>query len=334
MKLEKAIIFILFVLASINQCFSQNELKLVNIGNLSTTKGTIIQDCKIGYRTLGKLNPDKSNVILWPTWFTGTTEEIINLGLTNSLINSEEYYIILVDALTNGVSSSPSNYENFPEITIRDMVNSQHQLLVDHLGINHIYSVMGFSLGGMQALEWTVAYPDFMDKAISICGTPKLTSRDILVLRTMANLLEPEQEIERKNSKTDLEDAHNIFLMNLSSPQFMASSIPVDSLDSYLQTEYDNLMDWKDYLGGIKAILHYDIYKNADSSPADINDVIKAEVLLISASQDHMLNPSSSINLSKISGFKSVVLSTDCGHLAPFCVSDKIREEISKFLSK
>ena len=132
-----------------NLTFAQSELKLVSIGDFTTTNGSIIEDCKIGYRTIGKLNSDSSNVILWPSWFDGTSESIVKNNLPK-WIDSTGFYIIVVDALADGISSSPSNTVDFPEITIRDMVNSQYELLVNNLDIDHVYALVGISMGGMQ----------------------------------------------------------------------------------------------------------------------------------------------------------------------------------------
>ncbi len=103
----KTILSLLLLVLVINHIHAQSELQIANIGDFTTTEGKIIEDCKVGYRTIGEVNADKSNVVLWSTWFTGTTEQIINYGFTNSLIDTTGLYIILVDALTNGVSSSP-----------------------------------------------------------------------------------------------------------------------------------------------------------------------------------------------------------------------------------
>ena len=168
---------------------SQFDIQIVNIGDFTTTKEEVIKDCKIGYRTLGKLNADKSNVVLCPTWFMATSN-IINSNLIINTIDTTGKYLIVVDALGNIVSSSPSNHVEFPEISIRDMVNSQHELLTKHLKIDHINMVYGASMEGMQVFEWMVAYPEFMDKAISIIGTPKASFYDKLVWQSMVKLLE------------------------------------------------------------------------------------------------------------------------------------------------
>ena len=94
--------------------------------------------------------------------------------------------MIAVDALGDGVSSSPSTSPTqprmtFPKFTIRDMVESQHRLLTGTLQIRHVDTVMGISMGGMQTFEWMTAYPEFMNRAIAIVGSPQLTSMDLLL---------------------------------------------------------------------------------------------------------------------------------------------------------
>ncbi|MDW8205797.1 MAG: hypothetical protein RMJ87_12270 [Cytophagales bacterium] len=75
----------------------------------------VIQNCRIGYRTLGKFNATKSNVILFATYFTGKSEDLVSyVGGKDKLLDSTRYFIILTDALGNGVSSSPSNSDLQP----------------------------------------------------------------------------------------------------------------------------------------------------------------------------------------------------------------------------
>jgi hypothetical protein len=99
-------ILLLFVMVWANSSFAQAELKFANLGDFKTTGGEVIKEAKIGYRTVGKLNSDKSNAVLWPTWFTGTSEQILQWGILNNTIDTTGLYVIIVDALGNGVSSA------------------------------------------------------------------------------------------------------------------------------------------------------------------------------------------------------------------------------------
>lgn len=332
MRHPKLLILLFLILSSAINAFCQNDLKFIKIGDFKTVEGKTIKNCKLGYRTFGNLNAEKSNVILWTTWFTGTTADIVNYGILNSTMDTTALYIIAVDALTGGVSSSPSNSENFPAVTIHDMVNSQYQLLTKHLTINHLKAVMGYSMGGCQALEWSVVYPQFMDKVISIAGTPRQSFYDLLLCNSQIKLIENAGKDPQKLSFA-MERVMDIFTMNLYTPSYYASTQNVDSLANYMKYQYKSQkMKPEDYLAGMKAIISQNITVGPNGKTNNLNEVIKAKILFIVGEQDHMVNPSGSIELAKKLDAPLLILKSNCGHLSIICEADKIKTAVRGFL--
>src|ERR1700760_183412 len=130
-------------------------LQYASLGDLKLESGAVIHDCRIGYRTMGTLNAAKSNVVLFPTWLGGRSGDVaMNIG-PGKFVDSSKYFVILVDALGNGVSCSPSNSTrqhgvDFPQFSVRDMVYSQYRLLTETLHLAHLHAVAGLSMGGIQ----------------------------------------------------------------------------------------------------------------------------------------------------------------------------------------
>ncbi len=162
---------------------AEGAQQFATLGEFKLQSGAVMHDFRIGYRTLGKLNPGKTNAVLWPTWLGGRSEDLLEFIGPGKVVDSSKYFVILVDAIGNGISTSPSNSASqsrmkFPIFTIRDMVESERLFATELLRLTHLHAVMGLSMGGMQTFEWAVAYPDFMDVTIPMEGSPQSTSYD------------------------------------------------------------------------------------------------------------------------------------------------------------
>src|SRR6201988_1589444 len=160
----------LFALVVVGQ-----EQLFANPGNFKIENCGFIRNFLIGYRTFGTLNQDKSNVIVFPTWAGGTTEQLKSNFGPGRLIDSTSYFVVAIDALSNGVSSSPSNSRlqprmRFPEFSLRDTVATQHELLTRVLNIHRVKAVVGISMGGMQVFQWLAASSPFLGETTSLFG--------------------------------------------------------------------------------------------------------------------------------------------------------------------
>lgn len=160
-------------------------------GDLQLESGDAIKDFSISYVTHGALNADKSNAILMVTAIGGNHHRLDYLIGLGRALDPSKYFIICTDAIGNGLSTSPSNSKaqprmQFPRFNIRDMVTSQHRLVTEKFGIKKLVTVIGASMGGMQALQWAVSYPDAMDSIVPIIPlgrTPAWTTGVLEMLR-------------------------------------------------------------------------------------------------------------------------------------------------------
>ena len=107
--------------------FAQDgQQKFATLGDFKLISGEVIRDCRIGYRTFGRLNTEKSNVILFPTWSMGTTEQLQGNVGPAKLADSSKYFVVLMDALANGISSSPSNSSLQPRMKFPRITHPRH----------------------------------------------------------------------------------------------------------------------------------------------------------------------------------------------------------------
>ena len=164
------------------------------IDNFSLQCGAILPEASIVYKTYGKLNSDRSNVILYPTSYGAQHSDIEWLIKPDSILDRRRYFIIIPNMFGNGLSSSPSNHpdcklaESGFYFTHLDNIRAQKQLL-DSLEIEKLALVYGWSMGAQQAYHWGALYPDRVDRITAICGTAKTTDHNKIFLQSLRTAL-------------------------------------------------------------------------------------------------------------------------------------------------
>ncbi len=309
------------------------QQKFYYIDKFATAGGDTINNCKIGYRTLGKLNSDSSNVIIYPTWFGGTSGHLKSLIKPERFVDTTRYFVIAIDALGNGVSSSPSNYagaKSFPVITISDMVRSQFILLSSHFGLKGIYGAIGGSMGGMQVFEWVCAYPSFIEKAVIYVSTPEPTTNDLLQWNLRLNVIETYESLnasEKQISKT----LKMISDLTARSPDYLNEKISFEDFDLHLEkydSEPNKIFTAANNKCQIEAMLSHSIYTDDRIKTLPWNST---EIMFIVSDTDRLVHPHNTIEFAEKYGYELHVLKNNCGHLAIGCEIERCSELIRSF---
>ena len=312
-----------------------------SIGDFKLENGSTIYDCTLGYRTYGKMNERKSNVVIFPTWFTGSTTDLES-AVPQEIVDTNIYFLILIDALGNGISSSPSNSKqqprlSFPEFSIRDMVETEYALVTKQFQLHHVYAIAGISMGGMQAFQWAVSYPDFADKIIPIVGSPQLDAADLLLWNGEMQAIQRDTAFHQGQYQgmPSMPAVSMMHAFALHTPTNLANEIPRDSFDQWLhQLSGNEHFDWNNRIRQLQAMIGNDIAKDAHGSLEEAAKKIHAKMLIITARQDHMVNPLPAAKLARILHANLVELESDCGHTAPGCEGEKVKEATYAFLAQ
>jgi homoserine O-acetyltransferase len=324
--------------------FAQDgQQQFATLGDFKLESGDVIRDCRIGYRTLGQLNPDKSNAILFPTWFTGTTAQLVEWAGPGKVMDSARYYVILVDALGNGISTSPSNSQlqphmMFPKFGIRDMVNSQHQMLTQVMHINHLKAVMGISMGGMQTFQWMVSYPDFIDKAIPIVGSPRLAPFDLLLWQAENEAIMGDPAW--KNGEYTEQPALTLLTafegLAIETPDKFNADTTREKLPEWIATTRKHVaeFDANNHIRQSQAMMAHDVSATFGGSMDRAAAAVKAKVLVVPSITDHMVTPGPALDFARLLNAEVLELHDHCGHLAPGCEQAKLGATIAGFLAK
>lgn len=153
-----------------------------SLGNVRLQSGAVLNDAQVTFATYGTLNAKADNVVLLPTFFTGTHIRNEPLFGPGRAIDPARHFIVSVNLFGNGYSSSPSNSGSpqvgpgFPHVTMFDNVACQHLLLTEGLGVRKIALVLGWSMAAMQAYQWAAQYPDMVEAILPYCGSARCSA--------------------------------------------------------------------------------------------------------------------------------------------------------------
>jgi homoserine O-acetyltransferase len=154
------------------------------IRNFRFASGATLPELRLHYRTYGTPRKDAQgivrNAVLIMHGTGGSGAQFVGAGFAGALfqrgqlLDASHYFIVLPDDIGHGRSSKPSDglHARFPHYRYRDMIEAEHRLLTDGLGVNHLRLVMGTSMGGMHTWLWGETYPDMMDALMPLASVP------------------------------------------------------------------------------------------------------------------------------------------------------------------
>lgn len=253
-------------------------------------RGGTLKQARIVWKTYGTLSPKRDNVILYPTSYGAHHTDIEWLVDVNHCLDPSRYFIVIPNMMTNGLSSSPSNTPDFPQVTTFDNVMLQRQMLVELFGIDRLKLVYGWSMGAQQAYHWGALFGEAVERIVVNCGSAKTAPHNFVFLEGIRTTLQA-----AATPQQGLRAMGRIYAGWALSQTFyrreMWRGLGFDSLEDFLVRSWEaNFLrrDMNDLLAQLFTWQHGDISAN-DLYRGDLQMAlagIKAKVLLMPSATD------------------------------------------------
>lgn len=307
--------------------------------------GKTLDNYDLIYETYGKLNSAKDNAVLVCHALTGNQHVAGKYKKTDKYpgwwdnlvgpgkpLNTNKFFVIGVNNLGgNEGSTGPKSINtktkkawgaNFPIITVEDWVKTQ-KALIDSLGIKKLSAVIGGSLGGMQALEWNLQFPNEVFNTVIIAAAPNLTAQNIAFNEVARQSIITDPDFNKGNfylnknkPKRGLRIArmlgHITYLSNdvmgskfgrkIKNKNFLYNFETEFEIESYLNYQGDKFakeFDANTYIRMTKALDYYDPTNKNKKKLSEVFKKIKSKFLVISFTSDWRFSPSRSKEMVK-----------------------------------
>lgn len=272
------------------------------IRDFKFASGEALPELKLHYRTLGQPRRDASgvvrNAVLIMHGTTGSGGSFLTPIFAGELfgagqpLDTSKYYVILRDGIGHGLSSRPSEglHAKFPHYNYDDMVEADHRLLTEKLGVNHLRVVMGTSMGGMHSWVWAERYPDFMDGVVPLASAPtQIAGRNRMIRKMAMDDIRNDPAWMNGDYTTPppgLRAALQMLWLMTSAPLVQQSAAPTrNAADSQIVRYLDSQMRSMDANNML-----YAFDASRDYNPEPLLSRIKAPLLAINSADD-FVNP-------------------------------------------
>ena len=272
------------------------------LGDLPVERGGVIADARLVWQSHGTLNEARDNVIVYPCSYTATHEDLAWLIGPDKILDPTQWFIVIPDMFSNGLSSGAADTPDYPAVvTMADNVMAQYRLVTEHFGANRVAAAYGFSMGAGQSYHWAALYPEFVERAIVVCGSARTSLHNKVFLSGLLRTLEaaPEHEGNGRFSaepKAALRAFGHIYAgwglsQDFYRERLFESALGYPDLDAFLKAE------WEESFGAYKAANVYAqavTWQEADISAGDLYGgdlptalaAIRARVLLVPGATD------------------------------------------------
>jgi homoserine O-acetyltransferase len=262
--------------------------------------GDTLAELRQHYRTLGTLRCDAQgravNAVLIGHGTTGTGAQFSSSVFAGELfgpgqpLDATRYFIVMPDAIGHGASSKPSDglRAAFPRYGYNDMIDAQHRLLTEALGVDRLRLVMGTSMGGMHTWVWGQRYPDFMDALLPLASLPsQISGRNRAWRRVLIDAIRNDPEWHDGDYTTrpqSMRTAAQMLWLVGSNPVLRQNAAPTLAETDRVLDEYV-----RNYRGDANDVL-YAVEASHDYDPAPGLEAISAPLMAVNFADD-LINP-------------------------------------------
>ncbi|HEY0181608.1 MAG TPA: alpha/beta fold hydrolase [Rhodopila sp.] len=269
--------------------------------NYKFRDGETLARLKIHYATLGtphrNAKGEIDNAVLVLHWTGADGRALLSPTYTKALfdpgrpLDSRRYYLIFPDSVGHGQSSKPSDglKAKFPNYDYGDIVDLQHKVVTQTLGVQHLHAILGMSMGGMNAWQWAEAYPDMMDGVMPVVSLPMpVSGRNLLWRRMVIDAIRSDPEWkggDYTQAPRGWVVGYNILRMMIDSAPALQQEIPNGpAVDKFLGVNRfaAEHIDANDILYSLKSSFTYD--------PAPALSKIKTKLFALNFADDEF-NP-------------------------------------------